>query len=185
MILCIDIDDTINNLMEMSIDALNRRCDKHYDVSELTNYDLYKCLPKNDADTMFELFNEKALWDSLMPIKDSVWGIQTLLNLGHKIIFATATHECNFSWKCEWMTKYFPMINTDDIIRIKDKSLLRADIMIDDCIDQLIHNPCERICLDNHWNRDYGKDYVYDIYRAYTWQDIVKFVNEIERKCRE
>lgn len=185
MILCVDIDDTINNLTERAFEILNSRGGTHRDVSELTNYDFFKCLSKNDAKTLLELFKEKELWDSLTPINDAVWGIQTLLNLGHKVIFATATHECNFAWKCEWMAKYFPMVNTDDIIRIKDKSLIRADVMIDDCMEQLIHNPCERICLDKHWNRDEIKDYVYDIYRAYTWKDIVKFVNEIERKCKE
>ena len=185
MILCVDIDDTINNLTERSFEILNCRGGRHRDMSELTNYDCYKCLPKNDADTLLELFKEKELWDSLTPLKDAVWGIQTLLNLGHRVIFATATNECNFAWKCEWMAKYFPMISTNDIIRIKDKSLIRADIMIDDCLEQLVKSPCERICLDNYWNRDSTKDYVYDIYRAHNWKEIIKYVNEIERKCME
>ncbi len=185
MILCVDIDDTINNLTEKAFEILNKRGGVRHDMSELTSYDFYKCLPKNDVKTLLELFKDKELWDSLTPIKDSQWGIQTLLNLGHRVVFATATHEYNFAWKCEWMAKYFPIVSTNDIVRIKDKSLIRADIMIDDCLEHLISNPCERICLDNYWNRDDSKDYVYDIYRAHNWKEIIKYVNEIERKCME
>jgi 5'(3')-deoxyribonucleotidase len=185
MILCVDIDNTVNNLTENALEMLNRRSGIKLDVSKLTAYNFFECLPRNNAEAIIELFKEKELWDSLTPLKDSVWGIQTLLNLGHRVIFATATHECNFAWKCEWMAKYFPMISTNDIIRIKDKSLIRADIMIDDCLEQLVKSPCERICLDNYWNRDSTKDYVYDIYRAHNWKEIIKYVNEIERKCME
>lgn len=185
MIICVDIDDTINNLTEQTIALYNSRSGKNLHVSHITSYNFDECLPKEDVEVILELFKERALWDSLTPLTDAQWGIQTLLNLGHRVVFATATHECNFIWKCEWMTKYFPMISTNDIIRIKDKSLIRTDIMIDDCLKNLIHNQCERICLDNYWNRDSNKDYVYDIYRAHSWRDIIKFVNDIERKQEE
>ena len=66
-----------------------------------------------------------------------------------------------------------------------DKSLLKCDIMIDDCLDNLTSNICERICLDYPYNRDASRDYAYDIYRAHNWRDIVSIINEIERKIKE
>ena len=66
-----------------------------------------------------------------------------------------------------------------------DKSLLKCDVMIDDCLDNLISNICERICLDYPWNQSKEKDFVYSIYRAKSWKDIVNIINDIERKDKE
>ena len=90
-----------------------------------------------------------------------------------------------FEWKCKWISKYFPMINIDDVIRIKDKSLLRVDVIIEDCLKQLTSSIGERICLDYPYNRSISKDYNYDICRASNWRDIIKYISDIERKIEE
>lgn len=185
MIIVCDIDNCLNDLTEKAIALYNSRTGKNIQMSNITTYNFSECLSQEDADGIKALFKEKKLWDSLEPIKDSQWGIETLINMGHKVILATATHECNFEWKCRWITKNFPMVNIDDVIRMKDKSLIRSDIMIEDCIEQLINSFCERICLNYEWNNDKNLDYVYEIYRAYNWKDIIKSVNNIERKIKK
>ena len=185
MIIVCDIDCVLNNLCEKMLEIYNAHSGKNIQVSDITSYDFKECLPKEDADALYSLFKEKELWDSLEPIKDSQWGLQTLLNTGHQVVLATATHECNFEWKCKWIYKHFGMINESNIIRIYNKGLLRADVIIDDCMDNLIKCCCDRICLDMPYNRDDQKYYVYDIYRARDWKEIVKFINDIERKNKE
>lgn len=185
MIIMCDIDNVLNDLTAKTLALYNSRYDKKISLSDLTAYNFSDCLSQSDTDALMELFKEKELWDSLEPLPDSQWGIATLINMGHRVIFATATHECNFEWKCRWMLKNFPMINSADIIRVKDKSLIKADVIVDDCMEQLISSCCDRICLDYMWNRDSNKDYVYDIRRAYNWKEIVKLINEIERWRQE
>ncbi len=185
MIICVDIDNVLNNLTDQVITLYNSRFGKDIQISDMTTYNLFECLPQEDAYGITELFKEKELWDSLKPLPDSQWGINMLVNMGHKVYLATATHECNFEWKCNWISKFFPTIDIDDIIRIKNKGLLRVDVMIDDCLEQLINNTCERICLDYPYNRSSSKEYAYDIYRASNWRDIIKYINNIERKMKE
>lgn len=185
MIIVCDIDNVLNDLTHKTLALYNSRYGKKIQMSDITTYNFFECLPKEDADGIVELFKEKELWDSLEVLPDSQWGIETLVNVGHKVYLATATHECNFEWKCQWINKYFPMINIDNIIRINDKSLLRADVMIDDCLDNLTKNFCERICLDYPYNKSSSQDYAYDICRASNWREIVKFINDIERKMKE
>ena len=84
-----------------------------------------------------------------------------------------------------YFNKDVTLINIDDVIRIKDKSLLRVDVMIEDCLKQLIGSVGERICLDYPYNRSISKDYNYDIYRASNWRDIIKYISDIERKIEE
>lgn len=185
MIIMCDIDCVLNNLIEQTLHIYNSRSGKNIRQSDITSYNFFDCLDENDADEITQLFKEKELWDSLTPINNSEWGLQTLINQGHKVYLATATDPINFQWKIDWLQKHFPFISSDSVIRIVDKSLLRTDILIDDCLDNLICNICERICLDYPWNRNDSKDYAYDIYRAKNWIDIINIINDIERKDKE
>lgn len=185
MIICFDIDNVINDLTEKAITLYNTRNNKNIQMSDLTTYNFYDCLPKEDAVGIQALFIDKDLWDSLKPLPHSKECLKKLVQQGHKIFLATATHSRNFDWKCDWISSYFSFIPTDNIIRIMDKSLLKIDVMVDDHISNLTSNVCERICLDYPWNRNASIDYAYDIKRAYNWYDIVNIINDIERKMKE
>ena len=96
------------------------------------------------------------------------------------MFLATATPYRCFASKVDWVCKHFPCVTPDDIVCVQDKSILNCDVMVDDKLDNLTKNLCERIVLDYSWNRDKNKDYVYDIYRAHNWEDIVTAINNIE-----
>ena len=185
MIICFDIDNTINDLTEKTITLYNARTNKNIQMSDITTYNFYDCLSKEDADGIVALFKEKELWDSLKPLPYSQEALKKLIKQGHRIFLATATDPVNFEWKCEWLSRYFSFIPTDNIIRIMDKSLLKIDVMVDDHLSNLTSNICERVCLDYDWNRSTSKDYAFDIRRAYSWHDIVNIINDIERRMKQ
>lgn len=185
MIICFDIDNVINDLTEKTIALYNTRVNKNIQMSDITTYNFYDCLSKEDADGIISLFKEKELWDSLKPLPHSQEVLKKLIKQGHRIFLATATDPINFAWKCDWLSRYFSFIPTDNIIRIMDKSLLRIDVMVDDHLSNLTSNVCERVCLDYPWNQSESKDYAYDIKRAYSWNDVIDIIENIERKMKE
>ena len=185
MRICVDIDDILCNLVQAGLELYNSKSNKNIQPSDLTSYYLHKCLPSDEADAILEIFNGKEIFQHLKPVPDSQWGLETLINQGHQVFLATATPYHAFASKVDWVCKYFPYVSYKNIICIKDKSILNCDVMIDDNLDNLTKNICERIVLDAPWNRDKNKDFVYDIYRAHNWKDIVKAINNIERKERE
>lgn len=182
MIICFDIDNVINDLTEKTIALYNAHTNKNIQMSDITTYNFYDCLSKEDADGIISLFKDKRLWDSLKPLSHSQEALKKLIKQGHRIFLATATDPINFEWKCEWLSRYFNFIPTDNIIRIMDKSLLRIDVMVDDHLSNLTSNVCERVCLDYPWNQSKTKDYTYDIKRAYSWDDIVDIINNIGKE---
>lgn len=185
MIICVDIDDILNDLIPKTISLYNSRTNKNIQLEDITAYDFYDCLPPEDASGVLEVFKDKKLWDSLRPLPGAQKGLRALITSGHEVYLATATLPETFPWKIEWLKKYFAFINPDNVIRIKNKGLLNCDIMIDDHLDNLCSNICERIVLDYPHNRSNSKDYVYDIKRAYNWREIVNFVADIERKSKK
>lgn len=185
MTIITDIDGVLNDLIPKTLDLYNSRNGTNIKLKDIAAYNFSDCLSQQDADGIVELFKEKELWDSLMPTLDSQWGLKLLANEGHDIYLATATLPENFPWKVEWIKRHFPFINTDNIICIKNKGLLKCDVMIDDCLDNLISNICERIVIDCPWNRDKKKEYAYDIQRAYDFHDVINIIHKMEEKENE
>lgn len=185
MIIVCDIDNILNNLAEKVIEIYNLYAKKNIQFSDITSYNFYDCLPREDADCIFSLFKEKELWDSLKPLDGSQNNLKKLIKKGHQVYLATATDPINFEWKIAWLKQYFPFIPEDNVIRIIDKGLLKADVIIDDCIDNLIISFAERVCLDYPWNHNELKDYAYGIRRAYNWSDINNIINNIEKEMKK
>lgn len=185
MIITCDVDNILNNLGERTLEIYNSRYGKNIQISDITSYNFVDCLPKSDADGIYALFKEKALWESLKPLPGARESLKKLIKNGHNIYLATATDVVNFEWKCEWLSAFYPFIHTDNIIRIMDKSLLKTDVLIEDNIENLTSNICERICLDYPYNRSSSKDFAYNIHRVYSWNDIITVIEDIERKNQE
>lgn len=185
MIICVDCDNILNDFTEKLLVLYNTRYGKNLQLQNIATFNFYDCLSQEDADGITALFKEKELWDSLSPLPKSQQILEQLVEWGHTVYIATATDPINFSWKCAWLKHYFSFIPTSNIIRINNKSLLKCDVMIDDHIDNLTSNICERIIMDYPWNQNKEKDYVYDIYRATNWSGIPKIIRKIERKSEE
>lgn len=185
MIIMCDIDSTINNLMEETIKLYNSRSDKNIQIEDITSYNFFDCLPREDAEGIVSLFKEKQLWDSLRPTKGSQNILKQLVKNGHQVYLATATDPVNFQWKIDWLNQYFPFIPSDNVIRIMDKSLLKADILIDDSLDNLTSVMCDRVCITRPWNHSTSKDIAYGIKRANCWNDIVNIINNIEKEMKK
>ena len=182
MIIACDMDCVLNNLMEKTLEIYNAQNRKNIQMSDLTSYNFHDCLNKEDADGIIKLFKSKALWDSLTPISGAKEGLKKIVDAGHRVYIVTATAPENFTWKINWIKKYFPFFNTDNVVRAMDKSLIKCDILIEDCIDQLIkHKLCYRLCLDYPWNRNVH-DFTYGIHRCKNWNEILESINQIEKE---
>lgn len=185
MRICVDIDDILCDLVSTGLCLYNEEMGKKIALTDITSFHLHECLNEDDAKMILNIFEGQTIYKYLKPIPDSQWGLETLVKQGHHVFLATATSYKSFADKVEWVCKHFPCVTCKDIICVQDKSVLNCDIMVDDKLDNLTKNLCERIVLDYPWNRNKDKDFVYDIHRAYSWKDIVNIINKIERKDKE
>lgn len=180
--IAVDIDDVLNNLNDRVIQMYNEEYDATITADIFTSYDIYQCLPFEDAKNYTKFWLREDVWRSLEPIYHSQWGVKKLIDDGYNVVLATSTHYTNFAWKIEWLREHFPFIDISKVICIADKGLLKVDIMIDDCAEKLISNiSCHRICLDKTWNRNI-RDEVYGIHRCKDWDEIIRVVDKIYKE---
>lgn len=177
-----DVDEVINNMIDKAIELYNNRYGAELTKDMFVEYDIYKCLPFEEAEAFIDLFLQEELWDSVEPVNDAQWGLKYLVNNGFEVYLATATHYGNFQRKVDWIEKYFPFIDKKNIICIHNKSLLDVDFIIDDCAENLIN--CKwphRILVDRPWNQQprYG---AYHLYRTYDWHETIDIITTIAKE---
>ena len=185
MRIAIDFDSTLFPTVEKVIEIYNKKNNTSIDLSQITTYSLYDCLPADVADELISLFVDKTTYNSLQPYKGSIKAVQSLVGRGHEIIIATATDVKNLEYKEKLLQRYFPFIPKENLIRIHNKNLLNVDVLIEDKLDNLTQTLAEPICFNQPWNIDKDMDYVYGIYRINNWGEINNIIQSIERKEKE
>lgn len=182
MIIGVDFDNTIFPTLEAVIELYNDRYGKQISFDAINTYSLYDCFDTNVANKIIDIFCERELYDNLRPYPGATHALKTLSEYGHTILILTATDADNLKWKEALIQRYFPFILKDNIIRVHNKKLIKTDVLIDDCLDQLTNSMCERVCFDQLYNKNSIKDMVYGIHRVTSWNDVCDVVKNLEEK---
>lgn len=182
MIIVCDVDGTLNNLMQATLDLYNEQYGASYTLDDITAYNLEDCFDLAESKRMKDIFNDPSVWESVKPTRGSQEALQKLISSGHQVYLATDNDPNTYGEKVAWIKQFYPFIDSSKIICIKDKWMLRADIMIEDCLQNLLAKPYyHRILMDSPWNKHVHDD-VYDINRCSNWDSIVGVVNKINEK---
>lgn len=185
MIIQCDVDGVLNNLMSVTLETFNKRYGHNYTIDDITTYNLSNCFEASEATLMKKIFEEPDIWDKVKPTDGSQVGLQKLINSGNQVYLTTNNSPYTYGKKFDWIRNYFPFVESSKIICMSDKWLLRADIMIEDCFENLITKPYYyRVLMNQPWNQS-TKDWVYDIHRCYDWNDVVDAVNKIKMESDE
>lgn len=181
MIIICDVDGVLNNLMEATIDIYNKTYAAHYTLQDITTYNLENCLDRNIAKQMKDIFKSASVWDHVKPIKGAQDGIEKLIREGHQVYLVTNHAPDTYKEKVEWIKRFFPFVDASRIVCMQDKWLLRADIMIEDCMQTLLAKPYyHRILMSHPWNHQSNfRDCCHDIHRCKNWDSIINVINKI------
>ena len=177
----VDCDNVLNNLQETVIKVFNDRYGTSYTLGDFTKYNISECISKEDAIKMYAIYNEPGIYDAVKPLPGAQNDLQKLIRAGHDIYVVTHSAPSIFAEKVEWIKYWFPFVDESHIISMEHKWLFRADIMIEDNLDNLLGGyHYDRICFDFPWNRDV-RDEVYGIHRVFDWDDAFNTINKINQ----
>lgn len=180
MIIQCDADNVLNNLMETVLMLFNNDHNTNYTKQDLTTYDLENCLPREDAMAMKKIFSDPMLWSVVRPLKGAQESIKKLIQLGHDVYIVTNNDPRTFGEKYDWIKYYFPFVNDSNIICSPKKWIVKCDVLIEDCYENLIEKPYfDRVLIDYPWNQS-TKDDIYGIYRCKNWSEISDAINVIK-----
>lgn len=179
MTIVVDIDDTICNMQQTAINIFNSRYSTNYSIADFHDYDVMNCMPVEDATKMLEIYGEPGFYNHVKPFKGAQNGIQKLINNGHQVYLVTNAIPSTYGEKVEFIKRYFPCIDSAHIVAMKHKHLFSCDVMVEDCLQNLLaKSTYHRVCFNQPWNAG-AKDWVYGIYRCNNWDDVIAAINKI------
>ena len=155
MTILVDIDSTITNFGEMLLLANNQSHGTYYRYTDITSYDWFD----QTFYTPWKPTEYQCFWNTVEVNPAAVTAIERWVGQGHQVYLCTASHFNDMlGYKIKRTLEPFnpELINERNIIIAQDKSTIMGDVMIDDCIDNLVNFEGARICYAQPWNQHYG-----------------------------
>ena len=182
MKILLDMDNTMNRLWENYIVYLNDIYKTNFSCTreDMQSYGLANNLklPErfDDPDTLRQrVFQTPGFWTSIEIFDEYTKPVVEEMYKKHDVyICTTPWHdytEC-CSEKIMWVRKHLPFFDIDKMIFIKNKSMVRADLIIDDAPENLENMPFNKIIMDFPYNRNIGG------LRVFGWKEVYEMMRE-------
>ena len=173
----VDIDDTINNLLEVWVRWLNDMYGTNVNHEEIKEWDMRKTFVTLTKEQIYAPLHNILFWREVQPKPGAVECLKDFMDKGMEVYLCTATHHATLDDKfTEFIHRCFPFIGWKHIIVAYDKSMILGDVMIDDKVDNIINSLCmTNILFSAPYNQDFDTEKNM-IYRVDNWDDVAKII---------
>ncbi|AFD08907.1 5' nucleotidase, NT5C type [Solitalea canadensis] len=166
--LAIDMDEVMADTWAKFIHRFKEREGFEITTEMLIGKELSQALPHELTPKVKEWINEKGFFRDLPVMKDAQEVVKEL-SKKYEVFVASAASEFRNSYedKYDWLEEHFPFIDWRHIVFCGDKSIIGADIMIDDRIRNFAQFKGRPILFSSPHNH-----FVTDYERVNTWEEV-------------
>lgn len=187
MIIGVDIDNCILSTTEAVLDQHYADTGERLTLDDITSYYIENHVSEEYRDDFHLIFLKKEMWKRAKVIPNCVEVIKRLHDKGHQIYFVTSTEAKNVAKKSSFLQRTFPFLDIRKrLITTHCKQMIKCDLLIDDCIDNVLNADYVSILLDYPWNSTAIFDDASDdkIYRVFDWTQVEPMIEYIQKvKC--
>jgi len=136
--ICVDMDEVMADAVAEHLLRYNRDYAAALTKADLNGKWIWDVVPPHAHARLDDYLRSEDFFDVLEVMRDSQRVLRSLQS-HYEIFIATAAMEVptSFNAKFRWLARHFPFIPTTHIVFCGDKSILRADFLIDDNPRQL------------------------------------------------
>jgi 5'(3')-deoxyribonucleotidase len=136
--ICIDMDEVIADTLGEHIERYNHHFSEHITKADLTGKWLRDAVAADRHANLDAWLSEEDFFEDL-PLMEDSQRVLARLQQEYELFIASAAMEVptSFNAKYKWLGRHFPFIPSSHIVFCGDKSILRADYLIDDNPRQL------------------------------------------------
>lgn len=169
--LLIDMDDTIENLLEAWTAHLNKKYGTNVLPKDVNTWDISRCFPSIDRKNVYAPLYDNEFWKTVQPKPDAVKYLKMLKELGFDLYICTTSNYETIRCKLEHIiSEHFPFISWGQVITTNNKQLINGDILVDDGVHNLIGGSYKKILMSAPHNLDYDTD-KNDMVRVNSWAE--------------
>jgi 5'(3')-deoxyribonucleotidase len=172
-IVAIDTDGVIADLHSVWLDLYNKDYNDNLKKKDIVDWEIHNFVKSICGIKIYDYLRLSNLYDMVKPIKGSLSAIRKLRSLGHRIIFPTSCVPGSWGLKYEWLIKNKFIDTPKDYMEVADKSLVRANYLIDDYWGNLDTFKGYPVLFSQPWNIKYqnSKKYLH----ANNWEKILEY----------
>ena len=183
MIIGIDVDNTIVNTTSCVIAQHYADTGEKLSLDDIKSYYIENYVSDDYKDDFHLIFYKKEMWKRVKVIPHCVEVIKRLHDRGEEIYFVTSTEPQNITKKARFLQRTFPFLDIRKcLITTHCKQMIGVDILIDDCIDNVVGADYTSILMEYPWNSTAIFDEAeYDnIYRVFDWLQVEPMIEYIQ-----
>lgn len=178
----VDLDDTIEGLLQAWVDWLN----EHYGTSvkrdDVTEWEVSSFFPELTKEQVYEPLCQEDFWKTVKPFDGAAEYLQKLKDDGHKLLIVTSSWYGALRSKMEnVLFKYFPMFTWKDVIITAHKQFIEGDVLVDDGIHNLVGGSYEKLLMDAPHNRWFDAE-ENGMTRVTNWSEIYTKICELSQR---
>lgn len=177
-IIACDMDDTIEQLLQAWIQWLNNKYNYSVKYSDIKDWKMSISFPELSHEQLIEPLLIEEFWLTVNPMRDAIVYIKKLIEEGFPFYIVTSSHPKNVLFKSNFLDKYFPFIDKNNVIIIHKKQLIRCTVLIDDGTHNIV-GPYIGILKDSTHNRNFNENDFPHIYRGHCWKEIYEIIHQL------
>ena len=179
MTILVDMDDTLEQLLEALVKRANERFHRHATVDDVTDWTIVCAFPGISKKEILDFMKEEDFWQDVKPVPGAVEALKHFMDEGHSVYIVTATEFEHIRTKMEEVLfRYFPFLSWDQVIVTSRKQMIRGDVLIDDGIHNLEGGEYRKILFTAPYNRDYDAE-GNGMIRVHNWNEIVSVIDHM------
>jgi len=144
--IAVDMDEVVADALGEHLRRYNRDYKEKIQIEDLEGKWIWDVVSRDRQQALANYLYSEDFFESLAVMPDAERVIERL-QTSYEVFIVTAAMEVptSFDQKFRWLAKHFPFVAPSHIVYCGDKSIVRADYLIDDNPRQLRHFQGERI----------------------------------------
>lgn len=179
MRILVDMDDTIEQLLDAWVSRANEKFGRDVSLDEITGWNVaapYSGLTRED---IYGVTYEPGFWSGVKPMPGAAEALKHFMDEGHEVYIVTATEIEHVEEKMKGLLfRYFPFLSWNQVIITGRKQLIRGDVLIDDGIHNLEGGEYRKILFTAPHNRFYDAE-ANGMTRVNTWEEVVEIIDRM------
>lgn len=167
----VDIDNVVYSTTQAVLDVHYENTGERLYLSDIKTYCIEDYVSEKYKKDFHKIFLDKRVWKRVELLPNCVKTIKKLHDMGHEIYFVTATETANVHKKFQFLCRTFPFIDVRKrLITTQCKQMIKMDVLIDDCVDNLVGGDYYGILFSYPWNTNFKNDKT--IERVDNWSEV-------------
>ena len=179
MRILVDMDDTIEQLLDAWVSRANEKFGRDVSLDEITGWNVAAPYTGLTREEIYGVTYEPGFWSSIKPMPGAAEALKHFMDEGHEVYIVTATEIEHVEEKMKGLLfRYFPFLSWNQVIITGRKQLIRGDVLIDDGIHNLEGGDYRKILFTAPHNRFYDAE-ANGIIRVNTWEEVVEIIDRM------